>query len=274
MGLTVTTTARSLGTVSCNLSDGMASNFTTTSTTYVEVTGMAFTNINLAQNQYFQIFGYGIYRLQNMTYSRAGNANWKVTEVTSGSAYLEYYYDDYSYTSSNSDYQRQFFSNLASGGYNSLQTSTFPSNATSDSIILQNTLGRTITTLKFFIKLNGYYGATYESLIVYTGQYGTNIPCILNQGELWLKESTTNPIALKGKKFVNQIKAVALPSPYTAGTRFLVNSSIVQGTTTTSPNLFDVRAILDEVTFYSSSTSSPYQQCILYTWSGFYIELI
>ena len=37
MGLTVTTTARSLGTVSCNLSDGMASNFTTTSTTYVEL---------------------------------------------------------------------------------------------------------------------------------------------------------------------------------------------------------------------------------------------
>jgi len=216
---TVSTVAKSLGTVEVKFFFN-STTFTTTSSTFVEVTTMNFNGLSIANNQY-----YG-FRL-NAEYHH-GSLN------VAGAIKME---------EQNTGSLNSFSTEIAAGTNGILRQYWGGSDGQ------KNTSNQTWNSWKFYARVNQHYGGTTK---VYADASGTNGYFKVYQGERYYntKTTTSKKLSLNFKLYINEIKVYGMYDLY---------SGYYAGSTTysTTASYYDTPVIFDTSSNTISTHKAP-----------------
>ena len=261
---TVSTVAKSMGTVSRNYID-ITSNFATTSTTYVDVTNFAFA-VSIPQNYYWCVW-------YSASHSVSGETEYfKILETSSGSNAWEWQHQNYGTTGT--DVRR--CSGSTTAGAN--PQPGYPAGSVTAGALI-NTTGHTITNFKLQTK-----GASGQTITVYRDSWsviGARESGLLVVSELfaWSGISKTNNIY--GKRMYTDFKGIegttgksyygegAIGAP--SGQRIQINLIVFNQINLADVNTININAMANQISLECNNDTPTLD--LWYSWSGYHIQV-
>ena len=256
--VTVTTTAKASAVVNRYTID-ITSNFTTSSGTYVDVTGFTFSSISIPSGHYFIVLFNASHTVNTST------DYFKLVETSPGAQAWEIVHMIYNQGTVVLDC-RHAPTAPDSGG-----VVTTPAGGKT-TFAWKNPSGSTITAMKMQVKTN-------SSLTIYADYQSSTISAVLLTGANYIGNGTDYKFSLLGKRQIDTIKAVSGRKAWSyyitgqtgrAGSNMISLTDIPDGSTN-DPVTINVDAICNQIDYAMTVQNGCFD--VFWDWTGYYIEV-